>query len=148
MELKSVIDQFYYDMTLHELFMMNASKNFPNITYNSLLYLDIIAYTKDCTVTYIAEAMNVAKSAVTIKVNELIKLGLVEKKQSEQDKRINYLTVLPNVISEYKIYDDDVFEAIQKIESAYSEKEIATFCEIVQEYARCYTRRSRILNET
>lgn len=143
MSLKAVIDQFYYDMTLHELFMMNASKNFPNITYNSLLYLDIIAYTKNCTVTYIAEAMNVAKSAVTIKINELIKLGLVEKKQSDEDKRINYLTVKPAVIAEYKLYDDDVLDAIKKIESTYSQKEIDTFCQILQEYSRCYTKRSR-----
>lgn len=138
MNLKNFINQFYFDMTIHELQRMNESTNLPNITYNSILYLDMIAYVENCTVSFIANAMNVAKSAVTIKVNELMNLGLVDKVQSEEDKRINYLKVRPSVVEEYKAYDQTLYDALQKIEEQYSEKEIVTFCEMLKTISDSY----------
>ena len=87
MDLKKACDQFYLDLIINELRLMNSTNTSNNITYNSLLYLDIIGYKKNCTVSYIADVLNVAKSAVTLKVKELEKMGLVKKTQSEEDKR-------------------------------------------------------------
>ncbi|MEG2923420.1 MAG: MarR family transcriptional regulator, partial [Oscillospiraceae bacterium] len=77
MTIANAVNQFYFDMNLNELRLMAKSKVFPAITYNSLMYLDIIAYKDNCTVSFLADAFNVAKSAVTLKINELIRQGLV-----------------------------------------------------------------------
>lgn len=140
MSLKDTINRFYFDMTINELRLMNQSEVFPNITYNSLLYLDIIAYTKNCTVSFIASAMNVAKSAVTLKVKELITMGLVEKNQSKEDKRVFYLTVKPEVIEEYKVYDKVIHDSLKAIEQKYSKEQIDNFCEMLNTLCESFSK--------
>lgn len=138
MEIKNAINQFYFDMTIHELRLMNEGNQFGNITYNSLLYLDIIAYKEKCTVSFIAEAMNVAKSAVTVKIKELITLGLVNKTQSETDKRVFYLSVKQEVIDEYKLYDKHLFRAIHEIEEKYSNEQIEVLCDMLTIFSKSF----------
>lgn len=140
MKLKNTINQFYFDMTINELRLLNANIYRPNVTYNSLLYLDIIAYKKDCTVSFIAQSMNVATSAVTLKVKELIKNGLVFKKQSTTDKRVYYLFVNEEILNEYKIYDSSLESAINKIKSSYTAEQINTFCDILQTVSSYYSK--------
>ncbi len=142
MKLKNSINQFYFDMIINELRLMNNKNLYPNVTYNTLLYLDIIAYKENCTISFIAEAMNVAKSAVTLKINELTNQGLVIKKQSTEDKRINYLSVNQEVIDEYKIYDNALHGAIQAIKNKYSEEEINIFCNMLQVISSYYREES------
>ena len=132
MEIADAVNQFHFDMTINELRLMTQSEVLPGITYNSLLYLDIIAYQKNCTVSFLAQAMHVAKSAVTFKVNELLRLGLVEKTQSAEDKRVHYLTVKPKVLAEYKIYDRALFRAEKEIKEKYTAHECAMFCEMLR----------------
>jgi len=93
MLLQNALNQYFYTMTINELQLMNTKFHSLNITYNSLLYLDIISYTKNCTTTFLAQSLRISKSAVTIKVNELVKQGLIIKQQSEDDKRVFYLTM-------------------------------------------------------
>lgn len=140
MKLKNTINQFYFDMTINELRLLNANIYRPNVTYNSLLYLDIISYKKDCTVSFIAQSMNVATSAVTLKVKELIKNGLVFKKQSTTDKRVHYLFVNEEILNEYKIYDSSLESAINKIKSSYTAEQINTFCDILQTVSSYYSK--------
>ena len=90
MSLQKTLNQFYYGMTINELQLMNEKFQSLNITYNSLLYLDIISFTEKCTITLLAQTLHISKSAVTLKVNELVKLGLINKQQSTQDGFIIY----------------------------------------------------------
>ena len=106
---------------------MNENSIYPSMTYNSFLYLDLIAYKDDCTVSYLADALHVSKSAVTSKVNELIKLGLVVKTQSEKDRRVYYLTVSPEVAADNRQYDKRLNRAVRVLEERYGEKELGTF---------------------
>lgn len=129
--LKNQLNQFYFNMAINEMRLMNESVHFPNITYNSLLYLDIIAYKENCTVSFLAKAFNIAKSAVTLKINELIKQGFVEKTQSTIDKRVFYLTVKPEVIAEYKVYDTVIHSAVEAVEQRYTQAEIKQFCNML-----------------
>ncbi|MEG1477449.1 MAG: MarR family transcriptional regulator [Oscillospiraceae bacterium] len=142
MTIANAVNQFYFDMNLNELQLMAKSKVFPAITYNSLMYLDIIAYKENCTVSFLADAFNVAKSAVTLKINELIRQGLVDKTQSETDKRVHYLTVKPEVLSEYKIYDRALYKAEKIIGTKYSGKEMETFCDMLGLISKCYVEES------
>lgn len=123
MNLKEKMDRFYLDTIINELRLANNS-SYQNITYNSLLYMDIIAYKKDCTVSYLAEALHVAKSAVTLKVKELEKLGLVFKEQSREDKRVHFLRVNQEVLDRYKEYDAVLYGALDEVEKKYQPEQI------------------------
>lgn len=131
-KLYETLNHFYYDVSLDELKRMNADATYQNITYNSLLYLDLIAYKKRCTPSELAAMLNVSKSAVTIKINELIKQNLVVKTQSEEDKRVFYLTIGPRVAELYDEYDSSLLKAVKILEMTYSKTEISNFCEMLE----------------
>lgn len=123
MDLKKTVNRFYFDMVVNELRLANYN-SYQSVTYNSLLYLDIIAYKEKCTVSYIADILHVAKSAVTLKVKELEKLGLVKKIQSSEDKRVHYLEVNETLLEEYKEYDRVLNGALDEVEKKYSAAEL------------------------
>lgn len=86
MELRRALDSFYYSTALCDLRLMNRQFIDENITYNSLLYLELI-YAMDgrLTASKIAEMLCVSKPAVTLKINELIRQGLVVKTPDPKD---------------------------------------------------------------
>ena len=93
--LKEALDKYYYIMTVNEHKRLGSKVICSDITYNSILYLDLIAYTPDCTPSKLAEILNVSKSAVTSKSAEMIRQGLIESVKSETDKRVHYLKLTP-----------------------------------------------------
>jgi len=132
------IDQLYYNIILNELRMMNENILYHNITYNSLLYLDLISYTENCTVSFLAGVLRVAKSSVTLKVNELIKQGFVEKKQSEHDRRVYFLTVQPQILDEFKKLDQATNYAVEQVKKQYEPKEMEHFCKMLDVFSSHY----------
>lgn len=138
MRLLEAINRFYYNTTLGELRRMNDDAPHLDITYNSVLYLNVIAYRENCTASFIAEALHISKPAVTAKVNELIRLGLVEKTQSETDKRVNHLSLTPKAAEIFRSYDDDFNTAAREIEATYTPEEIDLFCRILCRLSRNY----------
>lgn len=64
MELRKALDSFYYSTALCDLRLMNRQFIDENITYNSLLYLELI-YAMDgrLTASKIAEMLCVSKPA-------------------------------------------------------------------------------------
>lgn len=132
MELKKALDSFYYSTALCDLRLMTQQFDDKNITYNSLLYLELIfSMEGKCTASKIAELLNISKPAVTLKINELIKQGLVTKKPNPNDKRKNILLVNEDVMPKYKVYRKQDSIAIQRILENYSEDEIHKFCEML-----------------
>ena len=77
MELRKALDTFYYSTALCDLRLMNKQFVDENITYNSLLYIELI-YTMNgtCTASKLAELLHVSKPGVTLKLNELLRQGL------------------------------------------------------------------------
>ena len=138
MDLVKTMDRLYYDMVLAELQMMHDDELAEKITYNSLLYLDLIVYKKNCTVTYLANALHISKSAVTIKVNELVKQGIVEKIQDEDDKRIHYIQAVPHIAEKFRKFDRKANVAAQRMEQEFSQKELEQFCKMLEAYTRYY----------
>ena len=130
MELRQKMDRFYLDLVLNELRLANSCR-LEHLSYNTILYLDIIAYQENCTVSYLAQTLHVAKSAVTLKVKELEKLGLVEKVQSTADKRVFYLSVNQEILAHYKAYDQVFYAAIDEIEQTYSEADKKVLCDML-----------------
>ena len=132
MLLRKSLDTFYYRTVLCDLKLMNKQFVDENITYNSLLYLELIfSMEGKCTATKIAELLHVSKPAVTLKINELIRQGLVTKMQDPNDRRKNYLSVNEEAIPKYKVYRRQDDDAIQRITKKYSEDDIQKFCEML-----------------
>lgn len=135
MDLRRKMDRFYLDMVINELRLANHD-SYQRVTHNSLLYLDIIAYKENCTVSYIAEALHVAKSAVTLKVKELERQGLVVKTQSGEDKRVFYLTINETLREEYKAYDRVLYAALDEVEATYSPEQVRLLCDMLDTISR------------
>ena len=92
-------------MSLYELQVMNGNDYYNGLSYNSILYINVMEQMKECTVSKIADALKITKSAVTLKINELVKQGVVIKKQSEKDKRVYYLELSPHMEQVLGIYE-------------------------------------------
>lgn len=132
MNLRKALDAFYYSTALCDLRLMNKKFVDENITYNSLLYLELIfSMNGKCTASKIAELLFVSVPAVTLKINELIRQGLVTKTVDPNDRRKNYLSVNEAAIPKYKVYRRQDAEAIQRITDKYSEDDIQKFCEML-----------------
>jgi len=132
MELRKALDAFYYSTALCDLRLMNKQFMDENITYNSLLYLELIfTMNGTCTASKIAELLHVSKPGVTLKLNELIRQGLVTKTPDPNDKRKNYLSVNEAAMPKYKIYRRQDNEAIRRITDHYSSEDIQKFCEML-----------------
>ena len=75
---------------------------------------------------------HITKSAVTIKINELVRQKLVLKEQSSMDKRVYYLRLSPEIANIMGLYD----EIFQKVESdlrtKYTEEQLELFGDILQ----------------
>lgn len=132
MELKKALDSFYYSTALCDLRLMTMQFSDKNITYNSLLYLELIfSMEGKCTASKIAGLLNISKPAVTLKINELIRQGLVTKKADPADKRRNILFVNEDVMPKYKIYRKQDSIAVKRILERYSAEDIDKFCEML-----------------
>ena len=131
MDIRTATNRFCKEYGLNELKLMNSNKINSKITYNSLLYLDLISYNQSCTVSYIANSLNIARSSVTIKINELEKLGLVVKNQSEHDKRVYYLSVSDLVANIFEKDNNSLMNAAKEIETKFSQHEIEVYFEML-----------------
>lgn len=131
MDLIKAFDRFYYSLVTCELRLLNKKIADENVTFNSLMYLELIYNMEDCTASRIAELLNVSKPGVTQKINEMIKQGLVTRTQDPTDKRRYYLSVNEEAVPKYKIYRRQDAEIIKRICNKYSDEDIAKFCEML-----------------
>lgn len=131
MKLTKEMSNFYYHMTLHELRVMNGNDYYNGLSYNSILYLNVIDLMEDCTVSKIADALNISKPAVTMKLNELEKQRIIIKVKSDKDRRITYVKLSRDMEQVFSIYDR-VFEKIEeKLRENYSADQLQNFMEIL-----------------
>lgn len=126
------MNSFYYHMSLYELQLMNGSDYFNGLSYNSLLYINVIEQTENCTVSRLAEMLHITKSAVTIKINELVRQNIVEKEQSAFDKRVYYLKLSPETGELMKNYDRIFQKAEAELRSKYTEEQLDLFGDILE----------------
>ncbi len=132
MELRKSLDSFYYSSALCDLRLMNKQFVDENITYNSLLYIELI-YTMNgtCTASKLAELLQISKPGVTLKLNELMRQGLITKTPDPHDKRKYYLSVNDEAIPQYKVFRRQDSEAIKRITERFTPEEIDKFCEML-----------------
>ncbi len=133
MDLRKALNAFYYSSALCDLRLMNKKFLDQSISYNSLLYLELIhAMGGKCTASRIAELLYISKPAVTLKVNELIKQGFVIKTADPKDHRQNLLSINVDMIPHYRVYQQQDDMAYQKITEEFSEEDIEKFCKMLR----------------
>lgn len=130
----AVMSKLFHDMAIAELRIQNYDYSSNKLTYNSILYLDIIdAHPGEYTASNIADMLHVARPSVTQKLNELEKMGYITKKRSKTDKRIYYLYVSKNAFSDVtmRTYANAEDKAFRKLADQYSNEEIDKFFEML-----------------
>ena len=132
MDIVKGVNDFYYHMSLYELQVMNGNDYYNGLSYNSILYINVMEQMDECTVSKIADALKITKSAVTLKINELVKQGVVIKKQSEKDKRVYYLELSPHMEQVLGIYDQVFYKIERELKEKYSQEQLDTFGEVLK----------------
>ncbi len=130
-ELLKAISKFYHDLSIGELKLQHKLQDSTKLTYNDVLYLDIIsAHSGKYTSTQLADMLHVSRPSVTKKIKELIKKGYVTRKQSNTDKRMYYLFVNESIYFQYS--GENLGRKIMKIiDGKYTDKDIHNLCELL-----------------
>lgn len=133
-KITAAVDKLYHDMAVADLRLQNMDNDGEKLTYNSMLYLDIIyAHQGEYTASKIADMLHVARPSVTQKINDLERMGYIIKKQSEKDKRIYYLYIDENNLPiEYTEMNDKIESKIlKKLSDIYSQEDLNKFFDMV-----------------
>lgn len=142
MDLRNTLNRYYYDTTVSDLRMFSRVGQ-GDLSYNSVMYLDVIAYQAaqegGCTVSTLAKTLHITNSAATIKVNELVKKGFVRKMQGEADRRFTYLSLTDSVAAALKAYDSPFERAVGQVEKQFAPEELEIFCAILKAFTDAYT---------
>ena len=127
--LSETLKKYYHNKAIAELCWFQSLRSSPDITYHDQLYLDIIsAHNGEFTASQMADLLNVARPAVTQKINALVKKGYVERTRSTHDKRIYYLSVVTK--PEFSLPYDELDKVIYKnLCTHYTENELEKFCD-------------------
>lgn len=131
MNITDEINNFYYHMAMYELQVMNDGDYYDGLSYNSILYINIISQMEDCTVSKMAEMLHVTKSAVTLKINDLVKQGVVLKAQSDDDRRVYYLKLSPEMTKTVSVYDDVFNKIEEKLKKKYTAEQLDLFADVL-----------------
>lgn len=137
MDLQDCLNQYYYTLTVSDLRQIHRSGG-GNLSYNSIMYLDVISYQQSqggCTVSSLASTLRVSKAAVTLKINDLEKLGLVVRSRDGADRRVVHLRVSEAVADALRVYDRPLERAVRLVQEQFSDAEIGTFCRILQVFS-------------
>ncbi len=132
-----IIERMLHDMAILELKFQQGDAKKMNMTYNDILYLDIIkAHPGEYTATKLADMMHVARPHVTQKINGLEERGFIYKERSKEDKRVYYLHLnLDGIPKEYKEgYLDFNRSVAEELLETFSIEEIEVFCKVAEKF--------------
>lgn len=106
---------FMKAIDLDEFNTIRNSELGEKLSYINIVHLYIISHYEKITVSDLAKRLNLSKPAVTQKINELEKLGMIVKTRSEEDKRVYYISLsedIRNSCNESKM--ETVIDAVDK----------------------------------
>lgn len=125
--------RFMKAIDLEQFNEMHKSDWGKEISYSDILYLFIINHKEKTTVSELSERMSVSRPAVTQKINDLERLGLIEKIQSETDKRYFYISITDKVKKSSQSTKTD--KVLDVVKEKYSDEEITVFTDILNTMA-------------
>lgn len=143
MKFAEELNQFYHDLSFYELEVINRGAAQPHINHNSLLYLNLIAYREECTASYLARMLNISNGAVTLKINELIRQGLVQREQSISDRRMYYLRLTEKAEKRYRLFEQEITVLAGEVEKRFSSAEVEAFCRVTKVFSQSCSNEAR-----
>ncbi len=99
MELYEIIDELtdkMGKMLRDEKVKLIGEKALEKISYGSFRALDVVANSKESTISSIAKELNITKASASVAVQKMEKEGLVYKQQSIEDKRVYFIILADN----------------------------------------------------
>ena len=121
--------RFMCAMDLDEFNVIRDSVIGASLPYADILQLFIIRHKDKMTISDLADYMRLSRPAVTQKVNELVKKGLVIKTQSEQDKRVFYLSLSDKVTENCR--EPKMNTVLEAVDKKFSEDDKTIFAKIL-----------------
>lgn len=134
MQLRRSFFDLYHAISWME-YRANSRKT-GSMSYKDIMLLNIIMFMDDCTVSKLANMLNISKPAVTVKVNRFIEQGAVIKHKSKEDERINILQVSPAIYSIYGVEDRQINKALTKMVENNSPEDIKMFSQMLDQLSK------------
>jgi MarR family transcriptional regulator, organic hydroperoxide resistance regulator len=100
-------------------------------TLRQLYYIELIDKHEGISVSEISKILDLKKSTISIAVNQLIDLEIVNKIQSDIDKRFYFLKLTPKGKNIMKIHKQVHKDTIKKIINILNPEEVENFIKIV-----------------
>ncbi len=135
MSFTEAMNYFYYRSSISELRTMHGGDYSPGLSYHSMLYLNIIAGTEECTVSKLADILQITRSAVTIKVGGMVKRGFVEKQQSGEDGRVWFIMLTPRMADIYAMFDRMSVKTEETLRAHHDDSDMDLFGQMLREVA-------------
>jgi DNA-binding MarR family transcriptional regulator len=137
MSFHEAMSRYYTNMSLVELRLLRTDEGMRGVSYHSMLYLNLIRGTKDCTVSKLAAMLRISKPGVTAMIGELVKSRLIEKTQSEDDLRVFYLKITPEGERIYAKFSGLGKRIEKRLQKEYTAAEIRKFCKMLETVSAC-----------
>ena len=123
MDLRSEMDGFYAAMMMSEI--EYCRENGGDMSYKTVIYMDLIWSNPGCTVGRLAEILGIDKAAVSRKIDVMVRQGLVVK---GSEGRSRPLCLSDRWQALYDAYDAPYRRAVEAIESEMSPQEVEVVC--------------------
>lgn len=127
--MKTAFINFMKAMDIDEFNTIRNSEIGEKLSYINIVHLYIIGHYEKITVSDLAKKLNLSKSAVTQKVNELEQLGMIVKTQSSEDKRVYYISLSENIMESCN--EPKMKTVIEAVEKHFSKEKKEVFEEIL-----------------
>jgi DNA-binding MarR family transcriptional regulator len=107
------------------------SGDLKEYTLRQLYYIELIDKNQGISVSELSKKLDVKKSTVSIAINQLIDLGIVNKIQSSLDKRFYSLQLTPKGNQIMEMHKQVHKNTIKKISKILNPEEVKNFVKIV-----------------
>ncbi|NYB52905.1 MAG: MarR family transcriptional regulator [Methanobacteriaceae archaeon] len=107
------------------------SGDLKEYTLRQLYYIELIDKNEGISVSELAKTLDVKKSTVSVAINQLIDLGIVNKIQSKDDKRFYFLELTPKGNQIMEMHKQIHKDTIKKILKILDPEEVENFVNIV-----------------
>ena len=127
MTIRTSFDRIYRALAVMEQ-CVDESRGTVDLSYKEMMYLYMIDLTEDCTVSKLADMINVSLPAVTKRINSLEERGLVQRTRSEGDGRVKTVTLSERGAALSKRMDDVFYPILDRFAERFPEEDVARFC--------------------
>ena len=125
MDIEEIIEKLSQSMERYETETLRSTP-LATLTPTQVHYLDTISHLESPNISELASHLNVSKPTVTFAINNLEKLGYVQKAQSDEDRRFFCIHLTSTGKKMAKLHDDIHKNYAEIIKTVLDKKELAT----------------------